>query len=378
MKDFKKLITHHWLLTTVLLLVVLALIFGCKKEPKEIKIGAILPLTGDNAVYGVAIKRGIDLGIEEINKTNGINGKKLVVIFEDDQADPQKSVAAYKKLTTIDKAPLILGGVFSASTLAMAPLAEKDRIVLLSPTSSAVEITNAGDYIFRIYPSDSYDGIFLADYAIDSMKAKTVSIIYLQVTSITAISNVFKDQFESRGGKISSMEGYKEGETDFRAYLLKSEVLNSDVIFIPGYLREMALQLKQAKELKMDKPFLSISTFYDPKILELAKDAAEGVIFSTPFFDPQSQLPQVKSFVDNYKNAYGEIPNIWAGYGYDDVKIAALALEEAGIKPEKIKEQLYQIKNFPGVTGNTTFDKNGDVIKELRIMKVQHGKFLPF
>lgn len=350
--------------------------FGCVKKEKEIKIGAILPLTGGNAVYGTSIQKGIEVGLEEINKANGINGHKLVIIFEDDQADPQKSVAAYKKLTTVDKVPLLLGGVFSASTLAMAPLAEKDKVVLLSPTSSAVDITQAGDFVFRIYPSDSYDGVFLANFASEGLKAKTASILYMQATSISAITKVFNEKFESNGGKVLDVMGYNEGESDFKTQIAKIKKSNPDVVFIPSYLRETAIQLKQMKELGLNKPLLAVSTFNDPKIFELAGNAADGVIFSTPVFDLESEKPHIRKFIESFSSKYGEKPNIWASYGYDVVKVVSLALEKGDNKSEAIKNELYKIKDFPGVTGNTTFDQNGDVKKELKILVARSKKFI--
>lgn len=366
------------LTTGALLLTLLAIMSGCARNEAEIKIGAILPLTGDNAIYGIPIRRGIELGLNQINKSNGINGRKLLVLFEDDQADPKKTVSAYKRLTSVDKVQLILGGVFSASTLALAPLAEQDRVVLLSPTSSAVEITRAGDFIFRIYPSDAYDGVFLADFASKTLYAKTASILYLQVKSISAITTVFKEQFESNGGNVLDVMGYNEGESDFRTHIFKIKESNPDVVFIPSYLRETAIQLKQMKELGLNKPLLAVSTFNDPKIFELAGNAADGVLFSTPAFDPTSKYDNIKQFVAEFSAIYHERPNIWAGYGFDVVKIAGLALRQAGTNSSNIKEVLYNIKNYPGVTGTTTFDSNGDVEKELKIMIAGDNRFVPY
>lgn len=369
-----------WIRIGIIIIALVIVIFVVLTPNKSatIKIGTIIPLTGDNAVYGVALKRGMDLAIMEINSNGGIKGKKLDVIFEDDQADPQKGLSAFNKLMTIDKVPMVVGAMFSAVTLAIAPVAERNKILLLSPTSSAIELTKAGDYIFRIYPSDAYDGVFLADFAINKLNAKTASILSIQVTSVSAIVNVFKERFLELGGKILNEESYAEGASDFRTQLVKIKKSNPDIVFLPGYLREMAIQLTQAKELGLKKQILTISTFYDPKIFDLARDAADGVIFSTPFYDPESQDPTVRRFVDAFTKQYGEKPNIWAGYGYDSVKIAALAIERGGTKSDKIKEELYKIKDFPGVTGLTSFDKNGDVTKQLRILKAMNGKFIPY
>lgn len=350
---------------------------GCaKKDGNEIRIGAILPLTGDNGTYGVLLKRGMDLAVDEINSHGGVNGKKLMVIFEDSQADSSKAVSAFNKLVTVDKVPMVIGDMFSSSTLAIAPIAEKNKIVLMSPTASAIELTNAGDYVFRIYPSDSYDGMYLANYLWNRLQVKTASILYLQVASISALTQVFKERFELLGGKILSVESYKEGDTDFRSLLLKAKNAEPEIIFIPGYLREMAMMLRQAKELGIKKPFLSISTFFDPKILTLASDAAEGVLFSSPAFDPSSNLPEIKKFVNMFEAKYNEIPNILAGYGYDVVNITFSALKSINnVTSDNIKAALYNINNYPGVTGKTAFDSNGDVVKELRMMQVKNTSF---
>jgi len=369
-----------WLLVLALFVGAIA---GCaNKTPTAkttpIKIGAILPLSGDSATYGKSLKEGMDLALDQTNKGNGINGRKLVVVYEDDAGKPTSGVNAFNKLISVDKVPMVIGGMFSAVTLAIAPVAESQKIVLLSPTSSAIELTKAGDYIFRIYPSDSYDGVFLADFATNKLKAKRISIIALQAASTSAITQVFSEKYKSHGGEILSTEFYKEGDNDFRGQLMKAEKGNPDVIFIPGYLKEMATLLRQAKELGIKGKFLSISTFYDPKILQLAGNAAEGVIFSSPMFDPKGTAPEVQSLVRAFKRKYGQDPDILAGYGYDVVGVAALALRTRDTSSESIKRNLYAIKDYPGVTGRTSFDRNGDVTKALRVMQVKNGKFVPF
>lgn len=200
----------------------------------------------------------------------------------------------------------------------------------------------------------------------------------MQVASISAITEVFKEQFESNGGKVLDVIGYNEGDSDFKTQISKIKKSNPDVVFIPSYLRETVIQLKQMKELGLNKPLLAVSTFNDPKIFELAGNATEGVIFSTPVFDPESEKPHIKKFIESFSKKYNEKPNIWAGYGYDVVKIASLAMEKGGSKSKAIKTELYKINNFPGVTGDISFDQNGDVKKELKIMVAKSKKFVPY
>lgn len=356
--------------------------FGCGPAEKgQIIIGAILPLTGDGAPYGTALKKGMDLAIEQVNNKGGINGNRLAVVFEDDRNLPQAGVSAYNKLKSVDKVPMVLGAMFSAVTLAIAPLAERDKIVLLSPTSSDVSLTNAGDYIFRIYPSDSYDGQFLGSFAFDKLGARRVAIVSMQASSTIAVSQLFKKVFQGKGGTIASDDTFREGTTDFRAILTKLKQQQQDVVFVPAALRESALWLRQAKELGVTARFLGISTLFDPQLLKLAGDAANEVMFSSPVFEPTSSTAEIRSFVDAYKTKYGAAPDILGAYGFDTVNVAVDALQRAGgtkTSPEAIKNSLYKIKDYPGVTGQMTFDSNGDVTKELRIMTVRAGQFVPY
>jgi branched-chain amino acid transport system substrate-binding protein len=364
----------------VLLATLTLLVLYSGPSPSSLVIGAMMPLTGDNAVYGRALRQGMQVAVAEINTSGGVNGRPLQLIYEDTQANPQLGVTAFQKLVDVDKCHLVLGGMFSAVTLAVAPLAERSHVVLLSPTSSAVELSTAGDYVFRIYPSDTFDGINAADFSYTTLGARRAAVLPLQVASTVAIAKVFQGRFVSLGGAMVFIETHKEGEVDFRVQLRRLAEAKPDVVFLPSYLNEMARLLRQHKELGMSQRILSISTFNDPAILNLAGDAAEGVIFSTPFFDPAAPDPLTSAFVAAYSSAYRESPNIWAGYGYDAVRVAAKALAGLGARPsgDAIRDALYAIEDFPGVTGNVTFDSNGDVAKDLRMMVVSDGAFKPF
>lgn len=139
-------------------------VWGCSKI-ERVKIGAILELTGEGASYGQDAKRGIDIAVTEINESGGVNGKKIEIIYEDTQAKPALAASATQKLVTQDRVPVIVGALYSSGTLSAAPIAEKSRVVLFSPGSSSPEITKAGNYIFRNWISDIYEGSDLARFA---------------------------------------------------------------------------------------------------------------------------------------------------------------------------------------------------------------------
>ena len=364
-----------------ILLVIFVAIFVSRKhfskEGTDITIGAILPMTGNLASYAEPLKRGMDLAVHCINQQGGIDGKNLRIVYEDDRGEAPTAVSAYRKLVDMDYVPMVIGGMFSASTFAIAPLAEQEHIVILSPTASAIELTDAGDYIFRIYPSDIYDGAFLARFAWDTLGAKKVAIVYEQVASVVAIADRFKSDFEAAGGEVAVYDGYRSDLNDFNSLVKKVKDAKPDVLFFPGNLTPMANLLVQAKRMALNTKLLTISTFFDAKILELTQNASEGVMFSTPMFDPSDSSPEMVEFVKVYMEMYGIEPDILGGYGYDVVRIAAEALGK-GMTPDQIKNALYAIEDFPGVTGRTTFDENGDVTKDLKMMAVKNGTFQPF
>lgn len=344
---------------------------------KQIRIGAILPLTGDAANYGNGLKKGMDLAILEINSDS--TNAQIQIIYEDDKGIPTVGISAYNKLKSIDKVNFIIGGMFSNVALSIAPIVEKDSIILMSPTASAVEFSKFGDHVFRIYPSDSYDGDFLADFSFNKLQSKSVAIVTVDAASTVEISKVFSDKFKSLGGKISSTNNYKQGERNFRTILQKLKSDSSEVVFIPGYIDDIATLLKQSKELGLNKIYLSISTVYDKKLIEIAGAAADGLIFSAPAYDANNVNSETIEFVKLYTEINNTAPDILAAYGYDVVKISYKAISNSPNRNlSEIITNLYETKDFPGVTGNTSFDKNGDVVKQLKILTVRNGAFVEY
>jgi branched-chain amino acid transport system substrate-binding protein len=185
----------HIIIGAVLLLAVIAGACLQDTQSDEIKIGAILPLTGEAAEYGEDAKLGIDLAVEEINAAGGINGKMIQVVYEDSQATPSQGVAAIQKLITVDKVPVIIGAMASSVTLAIAPIAEENKVVLLSPASTAPQITEAGDYIFRNEVSDAYGGKAQAELTWDELGIKNVAILCINNDYGVGTADTFKKNF---------------------------------------------------------------------------------------------------------------------------------------------------------------------------------------
>ncbi len=378
----KHLTTNIKQLTTALLIAVFfvtgATLIGCKKQSEEIKIGVILPLTGDIAVYGQKMKNGIDLAVEEINKSGGIKTKKLVVLYEDDQGDPKSSVAAFRKLITTEKVPAIIGGAISACALSVAPIADKEKVVLFSPAATSPKLTGISEYFFRNWPSDVYEGLVMGRFAADTLELSKVAILYVNNDWGVGLSKEFEKSFTRGGGSIVVKESFDQGASDFRTQLTKILKAKPQAIYIIGYLKELLILLRQKEEMGIKIQLLSTYGFYDPQILQEIGKAAEDAIFTAPIFDPGSPTKIVETYVKEYEAKYGVKPDIWSAQAYDVMNVVALALKKGAKTGSEIQAEIAKVKNFEGVSGLTSFDEKGDVVKPLRFMTVRNGVFVDY
>ena len=356
----------------VLIIVMVFVSLGCEKTEKDtIKVGVILPLTGDAAGYGMSAKKGVDLAIKEMgNKEDPSN---IDFVYEDSQGDPRIGVTAFNKLKDLGGVQAVIGDLFSSVTLAFAPIANNSGIVVLSPASSSPEITKAGDYIFRNCPSDIYEGSIMANYAYGKLRYKKIGILYINNDYGIGIKNVFKKVFESNGGEIPIEEGYAQDNKNFRTALMKINTLNPDAIYLVGH-KEMGNVLKQAKELNISTQFLSTVTFEDPEILSIAGDAADGVLYTASKFSVNSNDSTISKFVKSFRDMYNSDPDIFSVLSYDAAKIILTVLYEKS--DLTLKNKLYGLSNYNSLLGKISFDKNGDVVLEPTIKIVKNGKFL--
>jgi len=368
-----------WIGVAVIAAIVAALVavFVANYPKNEVPIGAILPLTGDGAKYGEEAQRAIELAVAEVNSAGGIGGRNVVVIYEDDQGMAKNAVAALKKLSSVDKVPVAIGPMYSSTALAAAPVAEAEKVVLFSPSASSPEYTDAGDYAFRNWPSDVYEGGEMAEFAFDQIGLRRVGILTVSLDYGIGLASVFTRTFEEFGGQVPIQEKYVQGATDFRTQLTKLKGANLDAIYLPGYYNEVAVILKQARELDLQVRCLSCVGFDNPKSLEIAGNAAEGVVFARPAYDTRSSDPRVVEFVQAFERAHGIEPGTYAAHAYDAAHIILQVMSQGAANASDIKAALYEVRDFPGVSGNTSFDKHGDVVKPILIMSVRNGEFEP-
>ncbi|MDP2930112.1 MAG: ABC transporter substrate-binding protein [bacterium] len=368
----------NWITIGIILIVAFTIVFviiQTKKATENIRIGAVLPLSGSSARYGKWIQEALEIGKEEINSAGGINGKKLEIIYEDDQADPTIATNATRKLISGDKVPLIFGSWASSAVLAQAPIAEQTHTVLMGEAISP-KIRDAGDYIFRIQPDARYYLRKFVPFIYKDLNLRKISLFHVNNDFGVDQSDVFKKEFESLGGTILSNDGYEQDATDFKTELTKIKAKNPDGIFCPAYT-EIAIILKQAKELGLSQQFLASVPFENLDILKAAGNAVNGVIY--PYhFDSNSTDPIIKEYQKKYSLKYGRQSEGFAALAYDGIRIIGNMLKECGSNPSCIKDKLYKVTDFPGVTGPTTFDDHGDVVKQIIIKTVRDGNFVRY
>ncbi len=352
--------------------------YEANRKPAEkgvIKIGVILPLTGNAATYGVSAKEGIDLALEELNVAQK---RKLELVYEDDQCDPEKAVSAAQKLINIDNVKIIIGHICSSAALAVAPIAEKNKVILFSPGASTPEYKNAGDYIFRNRQDISNEVIKTAEI-VRNFKADKIAIIYINNDYGLASRKVFSEKFKKLGGDVIAEENYQPDSTDFRTQLIKIKKVKPNGIFLAGQIKDSAMVIKQASELGIKTQFFSTIGVEGKELIEIAGPAAEDIIYTSPFFDVKSNETVVKNFIDKFKQKYKKEPTyVFAANAYDALMILNLIIKKCGDNTDCIKNELYKIRDYPGVSGKTTFDEYGEVDKPLMIKTVKNGQFVPY
>ncbi|MBF8275359.1 MAG: Extracellular ligand-binding receptor [Candidatus Brocadiaceae bacterium] len=363
-----------FLLTVALYGCIFSLNSCTEKKAEIIKIGAMLPLSGNAAQYGEWGKNGISLAVDEINSKGGIKGNKIEVVYEDDAADPKKGVSAVNKLISIDKVKAIIGPLPSAVTLAVAPICEKYKIVIMSSSSSPA-ITHAGDYIFRNWPSDDFEGSAMAKYAIKK-GFKKIAILHINNEYGLGVAKVFKREYSRLGGDLLITETYQQGSSDMRAQIIKIKKYNPDAIYLIGHAKENGHVIKQLIDLNTKAKILGTVGIESPDLINIAGESANGIIYTAPTFDPKNTDTVVKTFQEAYARKYSTESNIFSAIMYDALKIIALMIEQYSYDSDEIKAGLYKLNNYPGVSGITTFDQNGDVIKPVVFKTINNKQFV--
>ena len=346
-----------------------------------IKIGFFAPITGPAAADGLSAKNAVELGLKEVNDSGGIRGKKVELIVYDDRLKAEEAVAIANKLIEKDKVVGVASGSYSGPTRVAAPIFQKAGMPMVAGYAVHPDVTwdpkqkKPNDYCFRNGFLGEIEGAAAAEFAVKNLKAKRISLIFMDNDFGRAISSGFAERAEKLGASILAKQMYKfPGEKDFRPFLTRIKEGNPEVIFAAGYYNEAASIVRQSKELGIRSQILGEEGFDSPKFLEIAGPAAEGVIIATNL-DRDDPRPVVQNFLKNYRKAYGEDADMVGASSYDAFMILVNAVKEAGTDPQAIQRALLATKDYNGLTGKISRFVQGEVVKPVQIQVVKDGKF---
>ena len=340
-----------------------------------ITIGASLPMTGSVALNGEMILEGIQMAVDECNEAGGIDGKEVVIDAQDDQAEPNQAASVANMMSADEKIVAIIGSLKSSCTLAAAPIYEEAGVVALSPDSSSPEVTNAGEYIFRIKNSDVVLAQTMAKGAISDGHTK-FAILYENNDYGAGVLEQSQIAIEEAGCEIVCTESILTGEqTDFSSIISKIRESGADAILMGVDYNESGLVMKQMKDAGLDLPRYATDGLFTDAFIEVGGEAADGTTVLTSFIT-SDQRENVQNFINKYQEKYdGEMPSIFQAEGYDCGKIVIEAIENAGTDRKAIRDYMATM-SYQGVTGDCTFDENGDVNIPLKRCIVEEGEFV--
>lgn len=377
----------------LILALMLSLLAGCgantavnkkiedQKAPETIKVGLNYELSGGAATYGQGTVQGIELAVEEINKNGGVLGKQLELVKTDNKSDNAESANVATKLMTRDKVVAVLGPATSGNTKAAAPVANQNKVPIISGSATSEDVTvdsngKVREYVFKICYSDSFQGVVLANFINSDLKLKKAAVLVESTSDYSkGLAKSFKETYTKLGGSLTAEEAYVEKEQNFKALLTKIKATNPEVLFVPGYYNEAGLIAKQARELGLNVPIVGGDGYDSPKLAELAGKAALNKVYFTNHYSSKDTTAEVVKFKNAFLAKYNKDPDGFNALGYDLVYFLADGLKRAGAADSvKLKEALASTKDFTGITGKLAIDSNHNPVKSITILEMKDGE----
>jgi len=351
-------------------LALLAVASTAAAQGAPIKIGAILPLTGSGASYGVWMKGGTEMAVDDINAAGGIAGHKLEVIYEDHAADASKAVNAMRRLVEAEKVPFSLTS-YSAPTLAVQPIAVQSKVVLMNGGGQSDNLANK-DYLYNNIPVVSNEVGVIAEWLAKGKKLQSAVLIVANDEAGRNSAKTFREKYGAAGGKVLAEEQVALDATDFRAQLAKLKARGGDLLYISSYGRNVAIIADQARELGITIPIAGTSWVLVPEVMK--SKGAEGMLTTRLPFDPNS------AFAKKFKDKYNTDAGFFAVQYYSATRIFAKAAEEAMKKNggtltgEGVKDAIESIRAFDTLTGKLVFQPNHGAVMDIEVGTLKDGK----
>ena len=340
-----------------------------------IKIGHFASMTGPQATFGISTDQAIRLAIKERNAKGGVKGRQIELVTIDDAGKQSEAATAVTRLINDDHVVAVLGEVASSLSLAGGPIAQKAKVPMISPSSTNPDVTDIGDYVFRVCFLDDFQGWVDAKFAKDNLKATKAAILYDQAQAYSSgLADYFDKAFKEMGGTIVTKQAYTGGNLEISSQLQSIKGSGAEVVFLPGYYSDAGTIIRKARESGITAPFVGGDGWDSEELPKIAGDAINGNFFSN-HYAPEEDRPEVQNFVTSFHKEYGKTADGLAALGYDAALVLFDAMERApSLSGKDLRDALAATKNFTGVTGTFSIDENRNAQKSAVIIEYKGGK----
>ena len=341
----------------------------------QIKIGCYLPMTGAAAAMGQMVWEGVQVAHKLKPQ---VLGQDVKLVLVDTKSDKIEAANAVSRLIEKEEVKAIIGEVISSDTLAGNPIAERAQVPNISPTATNPLVTQNKKFAFRACFADNLQGRVAARYAKNHLKVKRVAMIIDQAQDYcVGLSLYFMREFKHLGGEIVSLTHIQTGDQDFSGQIAAIKAKKPELIYAPNYYAEDALLARQLQNLGVKAPIFTGDGAQVPELITLGGPAVNGMYFTAHFHPDQAATPLAREFMPAYKKEYNKELGAFAALSGDSYFLLLNAITRAkSLEGPKIAQALAATKNFPGVSGTITMDKNHNPIKDVVIIKVGKGKFV--
>ncbi len=351
--------------------------FGCGKKgggSDAILIGHYASLTGSEATFGVSTDHGVILALEERNAAGGVKGKKIELKTLDDASKANEAGSVVQRLISEDHVVALIGEVASGSSLSGGKIAQQFGVPMISPSSTNKKVTEGRDMVSRVCFLDEFQGYVVAKFAKDQ-KFDKVAILFDQAAPYSkGLAESFQSELEGLGGVIATKQAYTAGDADVSAQLQSIKTSGAQAVFLPGYYTDVGNIVNQARKLGVTVPFLGGDGWDSSKLAEIGGEAIEGSYYSNHYSFEESR-PEVQEFVTKFQKRWNETPDGLAALGYDAARVLFAAMDKAPtLSGKDLGAAIAATKDFPGVTGKITLDKNRDAVKQAVVVQMKGGK----
>lgn len=342
-----------------------------------IKIGAIAPVTGDRAEVGKSVWLSWQIAIRDINAAGGVLGRPVELVLEDSKGDPKEAVELAKKLADNNEICAVLGPMMSSEAIACSPVFDEYGIVEMAPVASNSQYAPMSPWSFTLAGKQSAEMPYFAEHILKNFaKASSVGIIYVNddwgVSSIESLTKAC----DKYGIQIATMESYATGEKDFTAMLTKIRQTNPDALVLVTQAPEGSLILNQIANMAWDVQLIGTGAMYSDQVIQLAGATSEGLIAPSAFFLLEDDIPAFE-YATVFESEAGFKPTIHGPLSYDSAVVLCAAIESAGsVDRTAIRDALQATKDVKGLAGTYEFTKDGDIIRQYRVLQVENGAWV--